>query len=43
LKKIISFGRVKLAKHKTTGKYWKIKILKKGELIKLKQIDHIMN
>jgi serine/threonine protein kinase len=43
LKKIISFGRVKLAKHKTSGKYWAIKILKKIELIKLKQVEHIMN
>ena len=38
-----SFGRVKLAKHKTTGHFWAIKILKKAELIKLKQVDHIMN
>ena len=38
-----SFGRVKLSKHKSTGKFWAIKILKKGELIKLKQVDHIMN
>lgn len=38
-----SFGRVKLAKHKQTGKYWAAKILKKAEIIKLKQVDHIMN
>ena len=38
-----SFGRVKLAKHKKEGKYVAIKILKKGELIKLKQVDHIYN
>ena len=38
-----SFGRVKLAKHKKDGKYVAIKILKKGELIKLKQVDHILN
>ncbi len=38
-----SFGRVKLAKNKKTGKYVAIKILKKGELIKLKQVDHILN
>ena len=38
-----SFGRVKLSKHKTTGKFWAIKILKKAEIIKLKQVDHIMN
>ena len=38
-----SFGRVKLAKNKIDGKYVAIKILKKGELIKLKQVDHILN
>ena len=38
-----SFGRVKLAKHKKDGKYVAIKILKKSELIKLKQVDHILN
>jgi protein kinase A len=38
-----SFGRVKLSKHKTSGKFVAIKILKKAEIIKLKQVDHIMN
>ena len=38
-----SFGRVKLAKNKKDGKYVAIKILKKAELIKLKQVDHILN
>lgn len=38
-----SFGRVKLAKHKKTGRYLAAKILKKAEIIKLKQVDHIMN
>jgi serine/threonine protein kinase len=38
-----SFGRVKISKNKTTGKYHAIKILKKAEIIKLKQVDHIMN
>ena len=38
-----SFGRVKLSKHKSTGNFWAIKILKKAEIIKLKQVDHIMN
>ncbi len=38
-----SFGRVKLSKHKGSGKYWATKILKKAEIIKLKQVDHIMN
>lgn len=38
-----SFGRVRLAKHKHNGRYWAAKILKKAEIIKLKQVDHIMN
>ncbi len=38
-----SFGRVKLAKNKKDGNYVAIKILKKSELIKLKQVDHILN
>ena len=38
-----SFGRVKLAKYKSSGKYVAIKCLKKAEIIKLKQVDHIMN
>ena len=38
-----SFGRVKLAKHKSTGKFCAGKILKKAEIIKLKQVDHIIN
>ena len=38
-----SFGRVKLGKNKKTGKYVAIKILKKAEIIKLKQVDHILN
>jgi protein kinase A len=38
-----SFGRVKIAKNKTTGKFNAIKILKKAEIIKLKQVDHIIS
>jgi serine/threonine protein kinase len=38
-----SFGRVKLSKNKRTGQYAAIKILKKFEIIKLKQVDHILN
>ena len=33
-----SFGRVKLSKHKSTGKFWAIKILKKAEIIKLNRL-----
>lgn len=38
-----SFGRVRIAKEKKTGKYVAVKILKKAEIIKMKQVDHIMN
>ena len=38
-----SFGRVKIATCKNTKKHYAIKILKKAEIIKLKQVDHIMN
>ena len=38
-----SFGRVKLAKNKKDGNYIAIKILKKSELIKFKQVAHILN
>lgn len=38
-----SFGRVKIAKGRSNGKHFAIKILKKAEIIKLKQVDHIMN
>ena len=38
-----TFGRVKLGKLKNTDKYFAIKILKKLKIIKLKQVDHILN
>lgn len=38
-----SFGRVKLCKNTKTGNYVAIKILKKYEIIKLRQVDHILN
>ena len=38
-----SFGRVKLAKNKKDENYVAIKILKKAQIIKLKQVDHILN
>ncbi len=40
-KKIGSFGRVKLAKHKKSNRVYAIKMLKKSEIIRSKQIDHI--
>jgi len=36
-----TFGRVRLVQHKETAKYYALKILKKSEIIRLKQVDHI--
>jgi serine/threonine protein kinase len=36
-----TFGRVRLVKHRATGKFYALKILKKSEIIRLKQVDHI--
>jgi protein kinase A len=38
-----SFGRVRVAKDKRTDSYVAVKIMKKAEIIKMKQVDHIMN
>jgi len=38
-----SFGRVKFAKYKPDGKFYAVKFMKKQEIIKLKQVDHINN
>mmetsp|Transcript_6994 Transcript_6994/g.7842 ORF Transcript_6994/g.7842 Transcript_6994/m.7842 type:complete len:137 (-) Transcript_6994:641-1051(-) len=38
-----SFGRVRIAKEKKNGRFIAVKILKKAEIIKMKQVDHIMN
>lgn len=38
-----SFGRVKLARHKQTNKYYALKMLKKSDIVKSKQVDHVMN
>lgn len=37
-----SFGRVKLARENNTKQYYAIKILKKAEIIRLKQVDHLV-
>ena len=36
-----SFGRVKLIKHKKEKTIFALKMLKKSEIIRLKQVDHI--
>lgn len=38
-----SFGRVKLIFHPKQNKYFALKILKKSEIVKLKQVDHILS
>lgn len=38
-----SFGRVKLSRNKKTNKYYAMKILKKAEIIRLKQVDHVIS
>ena len=38
-----SFGRVKLAKNKITNQWVALKLLKKAEIIRLKQVDHLIN
>jgi protein kinase X len=38
-----SFGRVRLAQHRETKIYYALKILKKSEVVRLKQVDHIMS
>lgn len=37
-----SFGRVRLCKNKKNGDYYAIKCLKKREIIKMKQVQHIL-
>lgn len=38
-----SFGRVKLAKNKKTGRHYALKMLKKSDIVKSKHVDHVMN
>lgn len=38
-----TFGRVRLAKNKSDGKYYAVKMSKKYEIIRLKQVEHIKN
>jgi len=38
-----SFGRVRFSTHKTTGSYWAIKMLKKAEVIRLQQVEHMIS
>ncbi len=36
-----SFGRVKIVVKNADGTFWAVKILKKQEILKLKQVDHM--
>ena len=38
-----SFGKVYIVKHKLTGAFWAFKQLKKYDIIKSKQVDHLKN
>eukprot|EP00753_Platysulcus_tardus_P015038 PLAT4733.1.p1 GENE.PLAT4733.1~~PLAT4733.1.p1 ORF type:complete len:331 (-),score=112.14 PLAT4733.1:328-1320(-) len=38
-----SFGRVRFATHPETGSYWAIKMLKKAEVIRLQQVEHMIS
>jgi len=37
-----SFGRVRFATHTATGSHWAIKSLKKAEVIRLQQVEHML-
>jgi protein kinase A len=38
-----SFGRVRFVTHKGTGSFWAIKMLKKAEVIRLQQVEHMIS
>jgi len=38
-----TFGRVYLVKHTQSGKFFALKVLRKMEVVRLKQVDHIKN
>ena len=38
-----SFGRVHLVKQKTGGKFMAMKVLKKAEIVRMKQVEHTVN
>jgi len=38
-----SFGRVRFAVHKASGEVWAIKMLKKSEVVRLQQVDHMIS
>ena len=38
-----SFGRVRIVTHKSTGSTWALKMLKKVEVIRLQQVEHMIS
>ncbi|KAJ2540165.1 cAMP-dependent protein kinase catalytic subunit, partial [Coemansia sp. RSA 1933] len=36
-----SFGRVRLVRHKQTGKYFAMKVLRKSHVVRAKQVEHV--
>eukprot|EP00606_Chrysophyceae_sp_TOSAG23-5_P001411 GSChrysophyteH2.ASY1.ANO1.194.1 assembled CDS len=38
-----SFGRVRFVTHKATGSFWALKMLKKAEVIRLQQVEHMIS
>jgi serine/threonine protein kinase len=38
-----SFGRVRFCTHRQTGSFWAIKMLKKAEVIRLQQVEHMIS
>eukprot|EP00743_Colponemidia_sp_Colp-15_P017505 GILK01021659.1.p1 GENE.GILK01021659.1~~GILK01021659.1.p1 ORF type:complete len:477 (-),score=43.82 GILK01021659.1:212-1477(-) len=38
-----TFGRVRLCKHKTLQRFFALKMIKKQEILRLKQVDHILS
>lgn len=38
-----SFGRVRLARDRETGEFVAMKILKKAEILRMKQVDHVIS
>jgi serine/threonine protein kinase len=38
-----SFSRVRVAQHKATGSVWALKLMKKAEIVRLQQTEHVQN
>jgi serine/threonine protein kinase len=38
-----TFGRVRLIQHRATGQYFALKVLKKYEVVRLKQVEHVLS